>query len=227
MQLVGLLGTLSTIGMQRKGLNMSDIIKFREVEEKILDIRGQKVIIDREVADLYGVETKRINEAVANNPGKFPEGYIVAINAEELEYLRSKLSTANIPTMTRVPPKAFTEKGLYMLATILKSPVATQTTIAIVEAFANLRELSRTINHLPDVQDKKQQKALMQKCGKLFADMLDDNAFEVSGDETTVEIDLALIKIKHTVKRNKRSENTDMKGAESNNSERRRHINET
>ena len=128
------------------------------------------------------------------------------MNTEELEYLRSKKSTTNIPSMTRVPPKAFTEKGLYMLATILKSPVATQTTIAIVEAFSNLRELSRTINHLPEVQDKTQQNSLMKKCGKLFADMLDDNAFEISGDETSVELNLAIVKIKHTIKRDKRLE---------------------
>ena len=70
--------------------------------------------------------------------------------------------------MTRVPPKFFTEKGLYMLATILKSPVATQTTIAIVEAFANMRELSRTINHLSETQDKTHQKSLMKMKEHIF-----------------------------------------------------------
>ena len=87
---------------------MSGIIVFREVAEKILEIRGEKAIIDRDVAELYGVETKEVNQAVRNNPGKFPEGYIIALDSKDLNDLRSKISTANISPMTRVPPKAFT-----------------------------------------------------------------------------------------------------------------------
>ena len=90
------------------------------------------------------METKRVNEAVSNNPEKFPEGYILRIDSQEFRSLRSKFSTTKIQ-MTRQPPKAFTEKGLYMLATILKSPKAVETTIAIVEAYAKLRELSRVM----------------------------------------------------------------------------------
>ncbi|MDR2590180.1 MAG: ORF6N domain-containing protein [Oscillospiraceae bacterium] len=107
---------------------MSNIIKFSEVESKILNIRNMHVILDRDVAVLYGVETKRINEAVRNNSDKFPGGYIITLDNEEHSNLRSIFSTANTSSMTRVPPTAFTEKGLYMLATILKSPQATQTT---------------------------------------------------------------------------------------------------
>lgn len=77
-----------------------------------------------DVAELYGVETKRINEAVKNNPDKFPSGYIIDLNAEEWGNLKSKDSTANWGGKNKLP-KAFTEKGLYMLATILKSPQAT------------------------------------------------------------------------------------------------------
>jgi len=190
---------------------MRDIIKFRDVEEKIMNVRGQKVILDKDVAELYGVTTREINQAVKNNPEKFPEGYIIETSLDEWVSLRSKILTLETPSgkgqHTKYCPKAFPEKGLYMLATILKSPVATQTTIAIVEAFSNLRELSRTINHLPEAQDKTQQNSLMKKCGKLFADMLDDNAFEISGDETSVELNLAIVKIKHTIKRDKRFEN--------------------
>ena len=111
-----------------------NVIKFSEVEEKILKIRGENVILDSDVAALYGVETKRINEAVKNNLDKFPNGYIIELENSEFYSLRSKISTANLE-MTRVLPKAFTEKGMYMLATILKSPQAIRTTIAIVEAF--------------------------------------------------------------------------------------------
>ena len=133
------------------------------------------------------------------------------MSLEEWDSLRSKILTLETHIgkgqHTKYTPKAFTEKGLYMLATILKSPVAAQTTIAIVETFANMRELSRTISYLPEAQDKTQQNSLMKKCGKLFADILDDSALEISGDETTVELNLAMVKVKHTVKRDKRSKN--------------------
>ena len=91
---------------------MSEVIKYEDVESKILVIRGENVIFDRDVATLYGVETKEINQAVRNNPDKFPKGYILTINKDEFDILRSKILTTN---MSRVLPKAFTEKSLYML----------------------------------------------------------------------------------------------------------------
>ena len=88
-----------------------------KVEEKIITLRNQQVILDCDVAELYGVETKRINEAVNNNPEKFPEGYVFEVDYQEFTFLRSKFSTTKFQK-TRQLPKAFTEKGLYMLATI-------------------------------------------------------------------------------------------------------------
>jgi phage regulator Rha-like protein len=154
------------------------------------------------VAELYGVETKRVNEAVSNNSDKFPEGYIMDITKDEYQFLRSKISTLKElgrGQHTKYLPKAFTEKGLYMLATILKSPKAAQTTIAIVETFAKMRELSRTISQLSETKEKAQQKALLQKSGEILAGVLDDDALEVSDDETTIEINFAIMKIKHTI----------------------------
>ena len=90
--------------------------------------------MDCDVAELYGVETKRINEAVANNPDKFPEGYILQLtNSEKAEVVENFDHLQKLRFSPQLP-KAFTEKGLYMLATILKSPKAVETTIAIVEA---------------------------------------------------------------------------------------------
>jgi len=71
------------------GKTMSDIISYKEVEEKVLTVREQSVLLDSSVAELYGVETKRVNEAVSNNPDKFPEGYIIALDSEEWSALRS------------------------------------------------------------------------------------------------------------------------------------------
>ena len=194
------------------------MIKLVQVENKIITINNLKVIIDSDVAILYGVETKRINEAVKNNPDKFPEGYILAISQDEWDSLRSKISHLkkkgklsskepvenfdrfeNLKHST-VIPKAFTEKGLYMLATILKSPKATQTTLAIIETFTKMRELSRTVGELSNVKDEKKQKILMQKSGNLIAEILDDD-LQTSETETTIELNFAILKFKHTVKR--------------------------
>jgi len=91
------------------------IIKYQDIEDRIIEIRGEKVILDSNVATIYGVETKRVNEAVKNNQDKFPDHYMFELNNEEFDFLRSKFSTTKL-SKTRVLPKAFTEKGLYMLA---------------------------------------------------------------------------------------------------------------
>ena len=121
----------------------------------------------------------------------------------ELEFsdLRSKFSTAKF-AKTRESPKAFTEKGLYMLATILKSQQATQATISIVETFSKIRELSRNIKELSVVQDKAEQKSLMQKSGELIAEIFDED-LETSDTETSIELNFAVLKFKHTVKKKK------------------------
>ena len=127
-----------------------------QVEEKIITLRNQQVILDCDVADLYGVETKEINQAVRNNPEKFPEGYIWAIDDQEKNELVKNFDRFEKQKHSSVLPRAFTEKGLYMLATILKSPRAVQTTIAIVEAYAKLKELSRVIIEIPKQQENKE-----------------------------------------------------------------------
>lgn len=177
---------------------MKTLIGFEEIEDKIITLRGQKVLLDRDVAALYGVETRDINKSVKNNPDKFPKGYIIELNDSELGKLRWKNSTTNL-SKSRALPKAFTEKGLYMLATILKSSRATNATFAIIETFARLRELSRTLNNLPDASEE-QQKSLLEKSGDLFTDLLDNN-LQATDSETTIELNLAVLKVKHTVKR--------------------------
>jgi hypothetical protein len=131
---------------------MGDIIKFESIEDRIVEIRGQKVLIDADVAEIYGVETKRINEAVKNNPEKFPQGYVIELHKSEWEELKSKFSTSIKGGKVKLP-RAFPEKGLYMLATILKSSRAVRATLAIIETFTKIRELSRTIKTLSDVKE--------------------------------------------------------------------------
>jgi len=123
------------------------------------------------------VETKRINEAVKNNPGKFPEGYIIETTDDEWNALKSKIST-------------------------LKSKQATETTIAIIETFAKVRELTQTINKLSQNPPKPEQQSLMQKSGEIMAKLLDDD-LHTTGTETSIEINFAVLKFKHTIKKEK------------------------
>lgn len=96
-------------------------IGSKEVYEKIVVLRNVEVIADADVASLYGVQTKEVNQAVRNNQDKFPTDYMFELNSSELHDLRSKILTTNVSMKNRSSTKVFTEKGLYMLATILKS----------------------------------------------------------------------------------------------------------
>lgn len=171
----------------------------RAIKDKIVVIQGQQVILDNDVAALYGVETKRVNEAIRNNPDKFPDGYVLQITPAEWEILRSKISTAK-SAKVRYAPKALTEKGLYMLATILKSPVATQTTIGIIETFAKVKELSRTVAALHEPADPQKQERLAENGSRIISDLLDGD-FETTQSETTIECNLVVLKVKHTITR--------------------------
>ena len=175
------------------------MLPYQTVKDKIIHVREQDVILDYVVAGLYGVETREINQAVKNNPKKFPEGYVFELDRQEVTDLRSKKLIAISPK-SRVAPKAFTEKGFYMLATILKGDRATETTIAIIEAYAKLRELSRTIGELSANPDRFAQKSLMQKSGEIMADLFGGD-MQTNEAETEIELNFAVLKLKHTIKR--------------------------
>jgi hypothetical protein len=177
---------------------MSDIAKIENLKEFIFEIKGQKILLDSDVAQIYGAETRDIKKAVTNNPDKFPDGYIMELDNNEWDSLKSKFSTSTKGGKVKFP-SAFTEKGLYMLATILKSPQAAQATISIVEALSKIRELSRSIKELSVVQDKAEQKSLMQMSGELIADTFDDD-LQTSDTETLIEWNFAVLKFKHTIK---------------------------
>lgn len=110
------------------------------IQNKIYNIRGFQVMIDSDLAELYGVETKHINQAVKNNPNKFPDDFYFEATDDEENSLRSKILTLkNSRGMHRkYNLKLFTEQGIYMLATILKSKVASDITVMIIRTFANM-----------------------------------------------------------------------------------------
>ena len=183
-------------------MKKKNIIKIEQVEDKILTLRGARVIIDADVATLYGVETKEINQAVKNNPKKFPKGYVIRLDNSDLEILRSKILTAKLNPKSRYQPQAFTERGLYMLATILKSDSATDTTIAIIETFAKLKELGRTISKLAQPQDQETQQQLVEKSDNIISDIIGDD-LKTSETESEFELNFAVVKLRHKVIRKK------------------------
>ena len=181
-----------------------ELVKHNEIEEKIIILRDIPVILDSDVAAIYEVETKRINEAVKNNPDKFPQGYLIELNQNEKKELVENFDQFNKLKHSTVCPTAFTEKGLYMLATILKSKKATERTIEIIETFAKFRELTRTVNQITKEPDETKQKSLLRKSGEIIADILKDD-LEITDTETSIEINVAMaFKFKRTVKRSKK-----------------------
>ena len=178
-------------------------VTIDDVHDKIIVLHGEPVVIDSDVAALYGVETREINQAVKNNIRKFPIGYIISLEEAEKDELVKNFDRFNMLKHSKVPPKAFTERGLYMLATILKSRQAEATTLAIIDTFASVKELARTIRTLNNTNDKQEQKGLLKRSGELIGDIV-GNDMETSETETELELNFAVLKVKHTIKRKKK-----------------------
>ena len=165
----------------------------------MLTIRNQQVLLDRDVAALYGVETKALNQAVKRNAEKFPAGYILKMTDEECS--RSQIVTLNGGRGSNLKylPYAFTEKGLYMLATVLKSTRATQATLAIIETYAKVRSMVRDMEALQtEKAGSPEQANMLTRAGHKLAELIGDNLSTVSR-KTTIELNLALLKISHEV----------------------------
>ena len=179
-------------------------IDINAVKSRMLQIRGQQVLLDRDVAALYGVETRIVNQAVKNNPEKFPAGYVAELSSDELTTLRSKFLTANVSSKSRALPKVFTERGLYMLATILKGERAVRATLAIIETYAQVRAMVRDMEALQSLKDGSvEQAAKLTQAGHKLASLIGDN-LSTASTKTTIELNLAVLKITHEVTRSKK-----------------------
>ena len=176
------------------------VISYADVQQRIICIRDTPVVLDSDVAALYGVETKHVNQAVRNNRDKFPADYVFELTSGEVEDLRSKILTTKLSSKSRVAPKAFTEKGLYMLATILKSKRAVAATFAIIETFAKVRGLKRELVELHKEGDKRKQADKMRHFGETLADIVMPD-LETVETESSLELNFFIGKIKHTVRR--------------------------
>lgn len=113
----------------------------KPIESRILVLRGHKVLLDSDLAELYGVPVKRLNEQVKRNPERFPADFVFQLAAKEYEFLRSQIATSNSGRGgRRYPPYAFTEYGAIMAATVLNSERAVEMSVFVVRAFVRLRE---------------------------------------------------------------------------------------
>ena len=174
------------------------------VKSRMIEVRGCQVLLDRDVAELYGVQTREVNQAVRNNPRRFPDGYVIELSKDELANLRSKFLTANVSSKSRALPKVFTERGLYMLATILKGELAARATLAIVETYAQVRDMVRNMEALQTLKDgSPEQAAQLAKTGHKLAALIGDN-LSTESTKATIELNLAVLKITHEVTRTKK-----------------------
>jgi hypothetical protein len=126
-----------------------EIVPLGQIEQRIYLIRGQRVMLDADLADLYGVPTKRLNEQVARNLERFPEDFMFQLTQAEAARLRSQIATSSLGRGgRRYRPYAFTEHGAIMAASVLKSEQAVKISVHVVRAFVKLREMLSTHRQL-------------------------------------------------------------------------------
>jgi len=154
---------------------MEALVVQGEISSKIFTLRGQEVMLDRDLAELYGVPTKRLNEQVKRNLARFPRDFMFQLDETEKNELVAKCDHLDSLKHSTVNPYVFTEQGIYMLASVLKSDTAIAVNIAIIRTFKKLREFSKHYNALAkqiiEVERKsdKQYKELRKALDELIA----------------------------------------------------------
>lgn len=146
------------------------------IQSRIYEIRGQKVMLDYDIAIMYGMETKYLKRAVKHNITRFPEDFMFELTKEEFESLRCKISTSNRRGGTRYMPYAFTEQGVAMLSSVLNSEIAIQVNIGIIRAFVAVRQMVTENSPLKRLSVlEKNFNELKQDLEEIFADYNDIN----------------------------------------------------
>ena len=159
-------------------------MQLQTIQTKIYELRGQKVMLDYDLAELYEVETKRLNEAVKRNAERFPERFMFRLTVIEWENMRSQIATASTQVKRNIgaTPFAFTEHGVTMLASVLKSSKAIKVNIAIVEAFIALKEFARNYKEIDD-----KLKELENTYNKQFKDVYEAINYLIKKDKQDVQ----------------------------------------
>lgn len=139
-------------------------MELQIIQNKIYEIRGQRVMFDFDLAELYGSETKRLKEAVRRNLKRFPSDFMFELTKEEFESLRSQIATSNKRGGTRYMPFAFTEQGVAMLSSVLNSESAIEINISIMRAFVTVRQYLSSINSTTkEIEELKQRMKMLEE----------------------------------------------------------------
>jgi|APSaa5957512622_1039677.scaffolds.fasta_scaffold01866_9 hypothetical protein len=153
---------LNRLSFEYHGLNMeNEIITSEEILSRIYVIRGKRVMLDRDLAELYRVETKRLKESVKRNIERFPEDFMFQLTKQDLEILRSQIATLKRQGRgqhSKYPPYAFSEHGILMLSSVLRSDRAIQVNINIMRAFTQVRDMITNHKDLVQRIDEMEQK---------------------------------------------------------------------
>lgn len=167
------------------------------IQNKILDIRGQKVILDRDIAAMYGIETKVLKQAVKRNIERFPNDFMFELDTEEFNNWRSQYVISKSDKMgLRYRPYAFTELGVAMLSSVLRTATAIQVNISIMRAFVAMRQLISEVKASPIIQLEKKVEALSDYVEEILADVNEVN------EDTRMQLELineaiAELQVKH------------------------------
>lgn len=139
-------------------------MELQVIQNKIYEVRGQKIILDFDLAELYGSETKRLKEAVRRNLKRFPSDFMFELTKEEFESLRSQIASSNKRGGTRYMPFAFTEQGVAMLSSVLNSESAIEINISIMRAFVTVRQYLSSLNSTTkEIEDLKQRMKMLEE----------------------------------------------------------------
>ena len=154
------------------------------IQSKIYELRGQKVMLDFDLAEMYGTETKRLKETVKRNIRRFPSDFMFELSKEEYDCLRSQFATSNKRGGTRYMPFAFTEHGVAQLSSVLNSDIAIEINIQIIRAFIAARKfiLNPPVDRVGQLEG--QMKELKEYIEEVFADYNDIN------DDTRMQLEL-------------------------------------
>ena len=157
-------------------------MELQVIQNKIYEVRGQKVMLDFDLAELYGSETKRLKEAVRRNLKRFPSDFMFELTKEEFESLRSQIASSNGRGGLRYMPFAFTEQGVAMLSSVLNSDVAIEVNISIMRAFVAVRQLisNPPVNDLAKLQSEIQElKGYIEEVFTGYNDINDDTRMQI------------------------------------------------
>ena len=188
------------------------VTKFGTLEKKLILLRDTLVLLDKDVANLYEMEPKKLRQQLKRNADKFPKDYAFQVTDAEVELMVSQNVTPSKKQYGGTNPWVFTEKGLYMVATILKSKNALDATFTIIETFARIKELSRNINAIMKTTDEHAQNELAQKSNKILEEIIDiepdiledDEDAEIIETHTKFEFNLGFAKVSRSVKKIKK-----------------------